>query len=140
MGEPSNRLLFGFHSIIAVSGPPIWNLFGISFEPVAKGKICVFWIFVYQSTCSVLLILSTTYNPLHGIWNICWTLIWLFTLLIINIPNFSLWLYRDTQYSILSFHILSEECDIENKKETQSFVVTVCGVGLFGGGQKTNTK
>ena len=27
MGEPSNRLLFGFHSIIAVSGPPIWNLF-----------------------------------------------------------------------------------------------------------------
>ena len=28
MGEPSNRLLFGFHSIIAVSGPPIWNLFG----------------------------------------------------------------------------------------------------------------
>ena len=29
MGEPSNRLLFGFHSIIAASGPPIWNLFGL---------------------------------------------------------------------------------------------------------------
>ena len=28
MGEPSNRLFFGFHSILAVSGPPIWNLFG----------------------------------------------------------------------------------------------------------------
>jgi hypothetical protein len=24
-GEPSNRLLFGFHSIIAISGPPIYH-------------------------------------------------------------------------------------------------------------------
>ena len=128
MGEPSNRLLFGFHSIIAVSGPSIWNLFGISFEPVAKGKICVFWIFVYQSTCSVLLILSTTYNPLHGIWNICWTLIWLFTLLIINIPNFSLWLYRDT---LLNFELSHSEWGVWHRKQKGN--PKLCCDSLWGG-------
>ena len=38
MGEPSNRLLFGFHSIIDVSGPPIWNLFDLYSEDFGRAQ------------------------------------------------------------------------------------------------------